>query len=149
MAHKGSSASSASDGRKFWTVSRRTGIALLTAAALYAFAAFLGLSPQNAGMPIVSFVVAMATAIVAVSAVRAWRESRNEPLVDERTKLLNRIATGFSWWFTYVLIAILLLVNQFKLATLTIEGVLSLVFVAMIVSLIGARIYLRMKGELE
>ncbi len=140
MAHKG---------KESKHVPQRIALALITAAVVYAAAAYYGVVQEHPDQVVVSTLIAMATAIVAATAYRAWRERKGEPIMDERTRLVNRLATGFSWWFTYVAIAVLLLAMQFKLATLSVESALSLVFFVMVASLIAARIYLSRKGDLE
>jgi hypothetical protein len=122
---------------------------LMLAAVVYLAAAYFGFFTPSADDGMVSMLVAIGTAMVAVSIVRAWQERKGEPLVDERTKLVHRIAVGYSWWLSYVVIAILLLVQQFKLAELGVEGVLSLVFFTMIASLLAFRFYLSRKGDLS
>lgn len=121
----------------------------MLSAAIYLVAAYVGFFVPGADPGFVSILVSMATAMVAIGLVRAWQESRGEVAADERTKLVQRIAVGYSWWFAYVLIAVLLLVDYFRLASLTADGALSLVFFGMIASLIVSRFYLSRKGGLE
>jgi len=123
-------------------LSQRSLYVILLAAVLYMVAAYLNFFTPDADASMVSIIVSMATAMVAVGIFRAWQERKGEPLADERTILVHRIAVGYSWWFSYVVIAVLLLVNQFKLATLNVEGVLSLVFFTMIASLLLFRFYI-------
>jgi len=122
-------------------LSQRSLYVILLAAVLYLVAAYLNFFTPNADESTVSIVVSMATAMVAVGIFRAWQEGKGEPIADERTILVHRIAVGYSWWFSYVVIAALLLMNQFKLATLNVESVLSLVFFTMIASLLLFRFY--------
>ncbi|MFA6489186.1 MAG: hypothetical protein WCT52_00730 [Candidatus Micrarchaeia archaeon] len=140
MAHKGKEAGK---------VSQRSIYLFLLAAVIYVVAAYVGFFTPNPDQFTVSMLVSMATAMVAIGAVRAWQESRGEALVDERVKLVNRIAVSYSWSATYLLIAVLILVQQFKLAVLNVESLLSLIFFFMIAVLIVARFYLSRKGELE
>lgn len=136
-------------GKETGKVSQRSIYIFLLAAVIYVVAAYVGFFTPNADQFTVSMLVSMATAMVAVGAVRAWQESRGEAIVDERVKLVNRIAISYSWSATYLLIAILMLVYQFKLAVLNVESLLSLIFFFMIAVLIVARFYLSRKGELE
>lgn len=131
------------------TVSPRSTFAIMLAAAFYLIAAYIGFFRPDMGETVISMLVAAATAMVAVGLYRAWMEKKGEPLVDERTKLVQRIAVNYSWWFSYVVIAALMLVNQFKLAVLNVESVLSLVFFTMISSLMLARFWISRKGDLE
>ncbi len=131
------------------TVSQRSIYIFLLAAVVYVIAAYIGLFTPDADRRTISVLISMATAMVAVGAVRAYQESRGETLVDERVKLINRIAISYSWSAAYLLIAVLILANEFKLATLNVEGVLSLMFFFMTVVLITARFFLSRKGELE
>jgi len=130
-------------------ISQRSIYLLLFAALVYLVAAYLGFFAPDADGKTVSVFVAVATAMVAVALVRAWQENRGEVLVDERTRLVQRVAVGYSWWFSYVLIAILLLANQFGGIRFEAENALSLVFFAMIASLIFFRFYLSRKEDLE
>lgn len=127
----------------------RTMYAVLLAAVVYLAAAYLGLFVPSADASFISMLFAIGTAMLAVALVRAWREGRGEPLADERTKLVHRVAVNYSWWLSYVVIAALLLVQQFNLAALSVEGVLSIVFFAMIASLLVFRLYFSAKGGLE
>ncbi|MFA5929594.1 MAG: hypothetical protein WC861_01820 [Candidatus Micrarchaeia archaeon] len=124
------------------SISPRSMYSLMLAAVVYMSAAYIGLFTPSPDEGMVSMLVAIGTAMVAVSLVRAWQERNGEPLADERTILVHRIAVNYSWWASYVVIAVLLLVQQFKLATLSVEGVLSLVFFTMIASLILFRFYI-------
>lgn len=129
-------------------LSQRSLYIILLAAALYLVAAYLNFFTPDADVPTVSIIVSMATAMVAIGILRAWQESKGEPLADERTILVHRIAVGYSWWFSYVVIALLMLASQFNLATFSVEGVLSLVFFTMIASLLVFRLYVSRQGVL-
>lgn len=127
----------------------RSMYALAMAAVVYLAAAYTGLFVPSADPGFVSMLVAIGTAMLAAALVRAWMEKKGEPMIDERTMLVHRVSVNYSWWISYVVIAALLLVQQFKLAQLSVEGALSIVFFSMIASLIVFRLYFSAKGDLQ
>jgi len=50
---------------------------------------------------------------------RAWLERKGEIISGERARLVSRAANDYSWSFSFIVIAVLLAVNQFKLAAWT------------------------------
>lgn len=127
----------------------RTLYLLMFAAAIYLLAGYLTFFAPGAGADFVSILVSIATAIVAVSLVRMWRERKGEPLQDERTIKANRMAMAYSWWFTYLVLAMLLLVSHFRPGTLNADSALGLLFFAIVASQIILQAYFMRRGDLE
>ncbi len=61
-------------------------------------------------------------------------QSRKEDIVDERTKKIDMAALAYSWRFTFIVIALLILVNEFTNLKLSAEAVLSIIFFFMAAS---------------
>lgn len=59
---------------------------------------------------------------------------RKEDIVDERTKKIDMAALAYSWRFTFIVIALLILVNEFTAVKLSAEVVLSIIFFFMAAS---------------
>ena len=95
-----------------------------------------------------SYLVSMGVAMVFVGMLLLYRR-RNEPVHDERTRRVSQKALSYSWWFTYVLIAVMMLVENFGLAKLSVEGVLGLTFFFMVASQYLFRWHLNSKPVLE
>jgi uncharacterized membrane protein len=96
----------------------------------------------------VTYFVSIAVAMIFVSIMLLYRR-RDEPVHDERTRRVSQKALSYSWWFTYVLIAGMMLVENFGLAKLSVEGVLGITFFFMVASQYLFRWHLNRKGDAE
>jgi len=59
---------------------------------------------------------------------------KDEDIVDERTKKIDMAALAYSWRFTFIVIALLILVNEFTTVKLGAEAVLGIIFFFMAAS---------------
>jgi len=59
---------------------------------------------------------------------------KDEGIVDERTKKIDMAALAYSWRFTFMIIALLILVNEFTNVKLSAEAVLGIIFFFMAAS---------------
>ena len=59
---------------------------------------------------------------------------RKEDIIDERTKKIDMAALAYSWRFTFIVIALLMLANEFTTIKLGTEAVLSIIFFFMAAS---------------
>jgi len=59
---------------------------------------------------------------------------KDEGIVDERTKKIDMAALAYSWRFTFIVIALLILVNEFTTIKFSAEVVLSIIFFIMAAS---------------
>ncbi len=121
---------------------------------ILAFAGFLMLAAGIGSLSgrldtkVVTYLVSMAVAMLFVDII-IFRRKRGEPITDERTKKIGRVSMTYSWWSTYVLMAVLMLVEEFGLAKLTVSGVLGLTFFFMVASQYLLRWYLNQKADVE
>jgi hypothetical protein len=97
---------------------------------------------------IISYLVAFASALFFVALYLKF--AGKEALIkDERTSKANRLATANSWWSTYILIASLMLIQEFNLASLSVEAVLGLTFFFMVASQYVFTWHLNGKANIE
>lgn len=68
---------------------------------------------------------------------------------DERTKKLAAHGIAYSWLSTLVLITVLVWIDYFRLAELTVSGVLGILLFFMIISANVFRWYFMQKGDVE
>ncbi|VVB73254.1 Uncharacterised protein [uncultured archaeon] len=128
---------------------RKTWYLLAFSAIVFLLAALIGFYGKDKQENITTDLVAIGAAILAVTVARELLYKGKAPVVDERTKKIVRFASSYSWWLSYVLIAILILVDQFNLATLSAQSVLGLVFFFMVFSQFALRFYFERKGDVE
>ncbi|MDD5348233.1 MAG: DUF2178 domain-containing protein [Candidatus Omnitrophica bacterium] len=82
----------------------------------------------------------IASAMFAVGIVFYWKMKKGVKVVrDERVDRVARKASSWSWWFSYVLIALLFWVQYLKLYPLTVDLVLGIMFYFMIATYIVAQ----------
>lgn len=99
------------------------------------------ISPSSTATSFVSFGVAL----FVITLLMILRSKRGiKP--DERDIKISQVASTYSWFYTYLIVAILILINHFKLLTLTVEQVLGIVFFAMISIQLGFRYYFNKRG---
>lgn len=72
---------------------------------------------------------------------------KKKPSYDERQVKYKRISTSYSWSITYLIIAVLILINQFQLFKLTVQGVLGIIFFVMITAQLITYFIFNKKGE--
>jgi hypothetical protein len=82
---------------------------------------------------IISYLVAFSSALLFVALYLKFA-GKEELIKDERSNKVKWLATSYSWWATFVLIALLMLILEFQLAALSIESVLGLTFFFMVAS---------------
>ncbi len=110
----------------------RSGRMLALAALVLLFAGVASIA-KMVDSKVMSYLIAFAFALIFIAAY--LRFSKEEDLLaDERTEKTKRIATSYSWWLTYVLIAGMMIADEFKLASLTVGGALGLTFFFMVAS---------------
>lgn len=123
---------------------QRTLYTLGFSALVLLLAGFIGLTSGDS--LIITDLIAIACAIIAVAIIQEFIR-KEEPVSDERTKAITARASAVSWWLSYMLIAILILGEQFKIITANAMQVLGLVFFFMIFSQLAFRVYFNRKGD--
>ena len=71
---------------------------------------------------------------VAILLVGIAIQFRKKDIADERTKKIDMAALAYSWRFTFIVIALLILVNEFTTIKFSAEVVLSIIFFIMAAS---------------
>ena len=90
-----------------------------------------------------------ASAIFAVGIVMYWRMKKGQKVIrDERTNQVAQKAASWSWWFSYILIALLFWVQYLKLYPLTVEIALGVMFYFMIFSYVACQWYINRQPNL-
>jgi len=79
------------------------------------------------------YIMSIGVAMLFVGIAIQFRK-KDEDVVDERTKKINMAALAYSWRFTFIVIALLILVNEFTTVKLSAEAVLSIIFFFMAAS---------------
>lgn len=103
---------------------------------------YYGIAPDN-----YTFLISISVAIFMTTIV-AYNKRRHNEKPDERDIKITMMASNYSWSFTYLLIAVLILVDHFRLFILNVQSVLSMVFFSMIAVQLLIITYLSKKGEL-
>ncbi|PIT85670.1 hypothetical protein COU36_01845, partial [Candidatus Micrarchaeota archaeon CG10_big_fil_rev_8_21_14_0_10_59_7] len=85
---------------------------------------------------VISIMMAIGCAMLAVSVVRYWRGETVEK--DEMARVVQNRVIAYSWWATYVVIAAMALGNEFKIVSLDAGAVLATLFFVMIITLPAA-----------
>lgn len=84
-----------------------------------------------------------ASAIFAVGMVMYWRMKKGQKVIrDERVDRVAQKASAWSWWYSYILIAILFWVQYLNLYPLTVDIVLAVMFYFMIFSYVLSQWYI-------
>ncbi|MFA5077523.1 MAG: DUF2178 domain-containing protein [Candidatus Micrarchaeia archaeon] len=107
----------------------------------------LVLALPNLDKSVATVAGAVVAAMAAVFTLRYLQRKEDGVLQDERTKKVHNAAMAYSWWLTYVLIAILLWVNYLKLAKVELESALSLMFFFMVATYTLAKWWLSSRGD--
>jgi len=94
---------------------------------------------------VISIMMAIGCAMLAVSVVRYWRGETVEK--DEMARVVQNRVIAYSWWATYVVIAAMALGNEFKIVSLDAGAVLATLFFVMIITLPAAK-WIVMRGGL-
>ena len=92
----------------------------------------LAIALPNLDKSVATMTGAVVAAMAAVFTLRYLQRKEDGVLQDERTKKIHNAAMAYSWWLTYVLIAILLWVDYLKLSVIELESALSLTFFFMV-----------------
>jgi len=103
---------------------------------------FLGYVDAKTAPYIMSIGVAMLFVGIAIQF-----RSRDEDIMDERARRIDMAALAYSWRSTFIVIALLILVNEFTSVKLTAEAVLSIVFFFMAASQIALAWSLNRRGD--
>lgn len=107
----------------------------------------LGIFWQGIDPIIVSVVTAMGAAFI-VSGIRMMKYG-DAYKGDERIRKIGAYAAAYSWWLTYVAIAILYLVEYLNIATLSVEGVLGILLFTTALCQIVIRWVLMRRGDIR
>lgn len=95
-----------------------------------------------------TYMISTGIAIIIVGTL-ALRRRMKLPEPDERDIKLNRASLSYSWFFTYLIVAVLVLVDYFKLIFFTAQQVLGIVFFSMIMIQLISKMYLYKKGDVN
>lgn len=98
---------------------------------------------------LVSVLVSMGTATIAIAILRSWKEKKGELLSDERTKKVNRAVMSASLSITYLMIAGMILINYFGIVEMSAEAVLSILLFTIAALQIVLKAYFSRKGDIE
>jgi hypothetical protein len=79
------------------------------------------------------YIMSIGVAMLFVGIAIQFRK-KDEDIVDERTRKIDMAALAYSWRFTFIVIALLILVNEFTTVKLSAEVVLSIIFFFMAAS---------------
>ena len=79
------------------------------------------------------YIMSIGVAMLFVGIAIQFR-NKDEGIVDERTKKIDMAALAYSWRFTFIVIALLMLVNEFTTFKLSAEAVLGIIFFFMAAS---------------
>lgn len=77
----------------------------------------------------------------------AYMKRKNLGKPDERDKKIAKAAMAYSWYFTYVFIALLILIDVMGLTKPSVQAVLGLVFFFMLISQFALRTYYGYRGD--
>ena len=124
---------------------------MLAAAVILAMSIYAGIFKPPTDNDMVGAPIGFAIGIMLGALIVAWQWSKG-PVADkikQRARLVRRAAIVYSWGFSAALIAMLMLINQLKLATLTVNGVLAIMPSGMINSMIFFWFYFSKKEDLK
>ncbi|VVB67662.1 Uncharacterised protein [Candidatus Norongarragalina meridionalis] len=96
---------------------------------------------------VMSVLMAVGCAMLAVSVVRYWRGETVEK--DEMTKVVQNRMFAYSWWATYIVIAAMALGNEFRIVSLDASAILATLFFVMIITLPLAKWIVMRRGLAE
>lgn len=92
------------------------------------------------------FLITLGIVFFFVMAFSYYRR-KNMPKPDERDKKIQTKAMAYSWYITYMFIAILILYNQWISNSLNPQAALGIIFAFMIISQIALRWHFSKKGD--
>lgn len=93
-----------------------------------------------------SLLVTIGAVLLAVAAVRHWR-FRDEPEKDERTQKMGAYGISYSWFLTFVFLALLFWADYFGVFALTVESVLLSTILVMTLSASVFQWYFLRQGD--
>lgn len=94
------------------------------------------------------YIMSIGVAMLFVGIAIQFR-SKDEDIIDERTKKIDMAALAYSWRFTFIVIALLILVNEFTSIKLGAEVVLSIIFFFMAASQSMLIWHFNRRGDVE
>ena len=97
---------------------------------------------DSASVSVASSIIA---AVVMISFIR-WRHPEAYKK-DERVNKLAAYAASWSWFVTFIFVAVIYWVDYLGLVTLGLEEAVSAIFFVMVVTIIGFRFYFLRKGD--
>ncbi len=81
----------------------------------------------------------LGTAFVVAGVIVLLRAKRGRPLIDERVRSLSNKAYSWSWYLSFLLVAVLIWVDLFNPGLLTVQAVLGLLLFFLSLSAIGLK----------
>ncbi len=94
-----------------------------------------------------SVLISVGQILIIVSYVRMIKY-KNGPAKDELTRKIADRAAAYSWFYTLIVLFIIFWIDYFKLIFLTVEGVISILYVVMIFTMIFYQQWFWKKGDL-
>jgi Na+/H+ antiporter NhaD/arsenite permease-like protein len=110
-------------------------------------AAILLVLPGLGAPDLITVMISVAVALISVTLVKNWRASRGEILQDERTRNIHNRAMSFSWWFAYLMITAVFLLENSGVVHIPIEAFAGIMIFMMLFSYLMARQYLSWRGD--
>ena len=96
---------------------------------------------------IISVIGAAGVAVLAVTLLKTYRMERGEVLQDERTRTIHNRAMGFSWWLTYLTVAVTFLLDNTGAVKISFSTFSGTMIFTMLFSYLIVRKYLSWRGE--
>ena len=81
----------------------------------------------------------LGTAFVVAGAITLLRAKRGKTLIDERVRALSNKAYSWSWYLSFLLVAVLIWVDLFNPGLLSVQAVLGLLLFFLSLSAIGLK----------
>lgn len=124
-------------------------LAIAVFLALVIYAGVSGPSTDKAmGSASIGFAIGIIIGIMVAVFIIAWRWSKGEPIIPEKERIILCPALSCSFLFSAALIAMLILINQLKLAALNVNSVLMIVYFGMMGPVALSWFYFSRKGDL-
>jgi hypothetical protein len=95
--------------------------------------------------------VSIMTALGVIFIVMGLRMTKSRDLYkgDERTRKIWAYSAAYSWWLTYIAIAILYFIDYTKLASLTVDSVLGILLFTIAITQIVISWIMSRKGDVQ
>jgi uncharacterized membrane protein len=101
----------------------------------------------EADADVISVIGAVGVAVLAVTLLKTYKMERGEVLQDERTRTIHNRAMGFSWWLTYLTVAVTFLLDNIGAVKMSFSTFSGVMIFAMLFSYLIVRKYLSWRGE--